>query len=467
MLTRRENSLSGLMIVVQVVLSLLVFFVTEFYYPAPHVQWYENLFFLSQIAIIWGFLFTKFHLGIIFRHTSYISMIRGYLVTISIAGILLLLELRLLILFGHYSYSAYYILLFCVIDFVVLVLFKLLFYKVMRYLRKLGKNIRNIIIVADDSSKDFVLDFIKSKDWGYSIKAILTPDQSLHADIERSSLVVSQSDVIDHFKLQGIDDIFYCLRVNDDRFDVNNLVTEAEELGITVHLLREDYAVSVKQDGWPGHNKPNAFVTYQKTSGRYISLKIKELIDIFLSSVILVLVGPVIVLIALLIKLEDRGPVFFRQERVGQNGRRFTCFKFRSMVPNAEKLLDTLKDKNESDGPTFKIEKDPRITRVGAFLRKTSLDELPQFYNVVRGEMSIVGPRPPLLKEVMQYEKYQLRRLSMKPGITCIWQVSGRNSIKFEQWMKMDLDYIDNWSLWLDFKIILKTVGVVFRANGQ
>lgn len=467
MLTRRERSLSGLMIVVQVVLSLLIFSVLEFFYPAQHVQWYEELFFLSQIAVIWGYLFTKFHLGVIFRHTSYISMLRGYLVTISIAGILLFLELRLLILLGHYSYSAYYILLFCVVDFVALVLFKLVFYKIMRYLRKIGRNIRNIIIVADDSSKVFVQDFLKLKDWGYRVKAILTPDKGLQADIELSTLVGSQDEVINHFKLQGIDDIFYCLRVNDNRFDVDNLVAEAEELGITVHLLRDDYAVSSQQDGWVGHNTPNAFVTYRKTSGRYISLKIKELADIFLSSVLLVIAGPLLVIIALLIKLEDGGPVFFRQERVGQNGRRFTCFKFRSMVPDAEKLLEKLKEKNESDGPTFKIEKDPRITRIGAFLRKTSLDEFPQFYNVMRGEMSIVGPRPPLLKEVMQYEKYQLRRLSMKPGITCIWQVSGRNSIKFEQWMKMDLDYIDNWSLWLDLKIILKTVGVVFKANGQ
>ena len=189
--------------------------------------------------------------------------------------------------------------------------------------------------------------------------------------------------------------------------------------------------------------------------------------DIFLSALIIVILMPLLLLIALLIRLEDKGPVFFKQERVGMNGRRFVCFKFRTMIVNAEQLLDELKDRNESDGPTFKIENDPRITKIGRILRKTSLDELPQFYNVIKGEMSIVGPRPPLLREVKQYERSQLRRLSMKPGITCIWQVSGRNSVSFKEWMRMDLEYIDNWSLWLDIKIMLKTVGVVLKANGQ
>ena len=137
------------------------------------------------------------------------------------------------------------------------------------------------------------------------------------------------------------------------------------------------------------------------------------------------------------------------------------------MVVDAEALLDSLQDKNESDGPTFKIEKDPRITKIGRILRKTSLDELPQFLNVIKGEMSVVGPRPPLLKEVKLYERCQLRRLSMKPGITCIWQVKGRNKVSFEEWMQMDLEYIDKWSLWEDTKLILGTVGVIFKMSGR
>ena len=176
---------------------------------------------------------------------------------------------------------------------------------------------------------------------------------------------------------------------------------------------------------------------------------------------------PLLILIALLIKLEDGGPVLFKQERIGLNGRRFTCYKFRSMVMNAEELITDLLDMNESDGPTFKIENDPRITKIGRILRKTSLDELPQFYNVIKGEMAVVGPRPPLLREVRQYERSQLRRLSMKPGITCKWQVWGRNKVSFKEWMRMDLDYIDHWSLALDIKIMFATIGVILKANGQ
>ena len=141
--------------------------------------------------------------------------------------------------------------------------------------------------------------------------------------------------------------------------------------------------------------------------------------------------------------------------------------KFRTMVANAEELKDCLKEKNEMDGPVFKMTDDPRITKVGHFLRKTSLDELPQFYNVLMGEMSIVGPRPPIPDEVKEYERWQLRRLSMKPGITCIWQVSGRNNIPFDEWMKMDLEYIDNWSLKLDFVLFFKTIRAMFRGDGK
>ena len=170
--------------------------------------------------------------------------------------------------------------------------------------------------------------------------------------------------------------------------------------------------------------------------------------------------------LALLIKLTSKGPVFFKQERCGLNGRKFTMFKFRTMVEDADQMKDLLAEKNEMDGPVFKITNDPRLTKVGKFLRKFSLDELPQLFNVLRGDMSLVGPRPPLPKEVSQYDPWQRRKLSMKPGLTCLWQINGRNNINFERWMKMDLEYIDNWSLWLDTKILLKTVPAVILGTG-
>ncbi len=193
----------------------------------------------------------------------------------------------------------------------------------------------------------------------------------------------------------------------------------------------------------------------------------KNVFDFFFSLFVIILSSPIYLVLAIAIKLGDGGPVFFKQERVGLNGRRFGCYKFRTMVVNAEALKASLMGQNEQEGPVFKITSDPRVTRVGHFLRKTSLDELPQFINVLRGEMSIVGPRPPIPSEVQQYQRWQRRRLSMKPGITCIWQVSGRNNIPFEEWMKLDMLYIDTWSLKLDLILFLSTIKVVFTGEGQ
>lgn len=197
-----------------------------------------------------------------------------------------------------------------------------------------------------------------------------------------------------------------------------------------------------------------------------ISLFLKRAIDVVGSASGLLLLSPLLAAVAAAVKLSDRGPVFFRQERVGLNGRRFTLYKFRTMVVNADKMKQELLDRNEVDGPVFKIRDDPRVTPLGRVLRKTSMDELPQLWNVLRGEMSLVGPRPPIPSEVDQYERWQRRRLSMRPGITCLWQISGRSELDFESWMKLDLQYIDHWSLALDFIILLKTVPAVLSTRG-
>ncbi len=198
----------------------------------------------------------------------------------------------------------------------------------------------------------------------------------------------------------------------------------------------------------------------------HLALFLKRVMDVAGSGTGLLLLSPVFALCALLIKVTSPGPVFFSQERMGLNGRRFRCHKFRTMVVDAEKRLAELQHLNEVDGPVFKIKRDPRITRVGALLRKTSVDELPQLWNVFVGEMSLVGPRPPIPSEVEKYERWQRRRLSMRPGITCLWQISGRSNLDFDTWMRLDLQYIDNWSLTLDLIILIKTVPAVLSARG-
>lgn len=197
-------------------------------------------------------------------------------------------------------------------------------------------------------------------------------------------------------------------------------------------------------------------------------LALKRLIDILGSLVLITLASPLMLVAAIAIRLESPGPVLFRQVRAGRKGRKFKMLKFRSMCVDAEAKKQELKHLNEMDGPVFKIRKDPRITKVGALIRKTSVDELPQLFNILMGHMSLVGPRPPLPSEVAEYKPWQRRRLSVKPGLTGLWQVSGRNDVNFEEWMQMDLRYIDDWSIWLDVKILFRTVpAVLFRSGAS
>lgn len=200
-----------------------------------------------------------------------------------------------------------------------------------------------------------------------------------------------------------------------------------------------------------------------QTNNSIFYIASKRIIDIIGSLAGLILLSPLFLIVAILIKLEDpKGKVFFSQERNGKYPGTFKMYKFRSMVHNAEELLEKLKDQNEQTGPVFKMKEDPRITRVGKFIRKTSIDELPQLFNVLRGDMSLVGPRPPIPREVEQYTTYQMQRLGVKPGLTCLWQVGGRNSVDFDVWVELDIEYIKNRSLWLDIKLIIKTVFVLF-----
>ncbi|MFR9068826.1 sugar transferase [Paeniclostridium hominis] len=192
-------------------------------------------------------------------------------------------------------------------------------------------------------------------------------------------------------------------------------------------------------------------------------LVVKRIIDIIGSAIGIILLLPVFIIVSILIKLEDpKGKIFFGQERCGQYSKTFKMLKFRSMVYNAEELLKELQHLNEQTGPVFKIKDDPRITKVGKFIRKTSIDELPQLFNILKGEMSLVGPRPPIPREVAQYNAYQLQRLAVKPGLTCYWQVGGRNSIDFDGWVELDLKYIQERSTWVDIKLIFKTFFVLF-----
>jgi exopolysaccharide biosynthesis polyprenyl glycosylphosphotransferase len=207
-------------------------------------------------------------------------------------------------------------------------------------------------------------------------------------------------------------------------------------------------------------------LTFASAPQNDFALALKRFIDVLVAAVALILVSPLLAILAALIKLTSRGPVFYRQTRCGLGGRRFTLLKFRSMVADADQLLPHLEEMNEVDGPVFKMRRDPRCTAIGRWMRIFSLDELPQLWNVLLGHMSLVGPRPPLPDEVNRYESWQRRRLRMRPGMTCLWALEGRSQLRFDNWVRLDLLYIDNWSMWLDFKILLKTIPTVLSGKG-
>jgi exopolysaccharide biosynthesis polyprenyl glycosylphosphotransferase len=199
-----------------------------------------------------------------------------------------------------------------------------------------------------------------------------------------------------------------------------------------------------------------------------LEMIIKRMIDIVGVLIGLIVLAPLFLVIAILIKLDSPGPIFYRWKVLGLNKKPITSYKFRTMVQDADKIKTSLLDKNEMKGPVFKMKDDPRITRVGKWLRKYSLDELPQLWSVLKGDLSLVGPRPPLQTEVEKFEGWHRRKLSVKPGITCLWQISGRNEIRdFDEWMRLDMKYIDEWSLWLDIKILFKTIFVVLKGTGR
>jgi exopolysaccharide biosynthesis polyprenyl glycosylphosphotransferase len=248
---------------------------------------------------------------------------------------------------------------------------------------------------------------------------------------------------------------------------IEHIIRVCELEGVEVWLLADFFTTQISRTSFDELLGRPLLIFRTAPEASWAGL-VKQLMDFFGSLVSLVLAAIPMLVIALLIKLFSPGPVFFRQQRSGLNGAPFTLYKFRTMVTNAEQFKHELEAMNEMRGPVFKVTKDPRITPLGKILRRYSLDELPQLFNVLRNEMSLVGPRPLPVDEVRRFnDMAHRRRLSVKPGITCLWQVKGRNQISdFQDWVRLDLEYIDNWSLWLDIKILLRTIPAVFIATG-
>jgi exopolysaccharide biosynthesis polyprenyl glycosylphosphotransferase len=289
-------------------------------------------------------------------------------------------------------------------------------------------------------------------------------DEEVH-DRLPAALLGAVSDLEEVLKRHVVGEVFIAGHNDAERSEMQSAIQVLERFGIPFALPAAGFRFGRAR---PENERAVAdgYIHYLSVRHRPFQWAVKRLFDILASLCTLIFLGPLFVAVAIAIRLTSRGPILFRQERVGQHGQLFHMLKFRSMIANAEELKARLMAHNEQSGPVFKMARDPRITSVGRFIRKFSIDELPQLINVLRGEMSIVGPRPPVPAEVAKYEAWQRRRLSVRPGLTCVWQVSGRNETSFEEWMYLDMQYIDHWSLAQDFELILKTVPVVLSGRG-
>lgn len=338
----------------------------------------------------------------------------------------------------------------------------------LRYLRSNGYNVRNILIVGTVENSQRLYELISShSNWGLKIQGFVqvTP-LPLQKEILGLEVFGHVKDLVEICKEKTPDEVIFCLPSNL-HVETENYVMELEEMGVTTRVVLHQYrSAGTRRNYSMFHNELPILTFYSKCFDAQ-QLLLKRILDIVGACVGLTLFGSLFPFVALAIKLDSKGPVFFGQPRLGENGKLFRCWKLRTMGVDAESKKQELMQQNQMNGAMFKMENDPRVTRVGHFLRKTSLDEFPQFWNVLRGEMSLVGTRPPTPDEVAKYENWHRRRICIKPGITGLWQVSGRSSIKdFDEIVRLDLQYIDNWSLWLDIKLLLKTLLVVFARRG-
>jgi exopolysaccharide biosynthesis polyprenyl glycosylphosphotransferase len=371
-------------------------------------------------------------------------------------------------LLGNENVSRGILLLTAPILAMLLVIKSVLVSKVLVFFRARGHFCRNLLIVGSGLPLRRFLALIKNHPvWGFRVEGIIDDVGREAKFVDGIPVVGRLSNLIPFVESHCVDEVVF-LPEQLSLSELTPYLEQCEVMGVRTRLSLNFFEPSIAKpvldffEGFP-------VVTYTPTREMNAALLFKYTFDRIAAAILLIVLSPIFVITAILIKITSeswKDPIFYGQTRCGLNGKPFTCWKFRSMKVGAEKELDRLRDKNVMGGPVFKMRDDPRVTKIGKFIRKTSIDELPQLWNVLRGEMSLVGPRPPIPSEVEKYDRWQRRRLSMKPGITCLWQVSGRNQLPFDVWMKLDLEYIDNWSLWLDFKILLKTVYVVATGYG-
>lgn len=369
-------------------------------------------------------------------------------------------------IFDIEAFTQLFVLFFWLSNTIITVLLRYALRQLLRKVRIHGRNLRFAIMIGTNfRAYEFAKNIEDRKEKGY--KVIGYVDSEIYAHREGLNFLGTVENFSSVLRDHIVDEVFIALPIKSYYNEIQEIIQKSQEQGVLVrHISPIFNNMHVKR---LTTEKVGDFavltVNFNSVHGNYYFLK--RVFDIFVASFLILALSPLFIVAIVSILLTSKGPVFFVQDRVGYNKRIFRLYKFRTMVNNAERLQSELKSLNEMSGPVFKIKDDPRITKTGRWLRKTSIDELPQLLNVVKGDMSLVGPRPLPISDYKGIENdWQRRRLSVLPGITCTWQVSGRNKISFEDWMNLDLEYIDNWKLLYDFKILLKTIPAVLKGEG-
>ncbi|MDP9193647.1 MAG: sugar transferase [Acidobacteriota bacterium] len=465
----------GVDLVLTSVAFFAAFFIRDLFLPVVDpVRFPTGLFPLVEylkiyplVLIIWSVL--------LFSYNSYhshrtIPLTKEAMTTIRVVfvGNVLLATLAYLLPLRQLSRS--WFILFVLIGAVLLVAEKVLVRVLARWVRSKGLNYRTVLIVGTGRrATDIARMIVGHKYWGYKILGFVSDGHRLSNGWARYRIYGNVPDmrrILEAHEVgEPIDEVVFA--VTRKKLDeMKQIFIMCEELGIRTRVAMNIFQNRVARleleelEGVP-------FLTFTTTPSNETQLALKRALDVAVSLLVLALAGPAIGIAALAIRSTSPGSVLFKQKRIGLNGRMFTLYKFRTMIEDAHARREEVAHLNEMNGPAFKAKDDPRVTPVGRFLRRFSLDEIPQLWNVLKGDMSLVGPRPPIPEEVASYHRWHRRRLSMKPGLTCLWQVSGRNDIQdFDRWMKLDLQYIDNWSPTLDLKILLRTIPAVLSGKG-
>lgn len=418
---------------------------------------FDSSLFLLGVLGSWAFVLSSFWL----YRSKRLASLKDELADVVRAVVFCSLILATMILLAEWQiFPKRFLLIFALSAGGLLFSLRLVKRKLLKEFRLHGRNLRSVVVIGAGRRGQEIVKLIKENpEIGYKFAGFVD-------DLNTPKTIGRLSEISRVLAENVIDEVIICLPVKTFYEQMESIAIAAEEQGITVRIYSDLFNLKLAR-AVPGEIGDAPILSLYTRSFSNWQILAKNTIDFLGGLIVMILAAPVMIAIALLIKLTSPGPVFFIQERVGYNKRLFRMFKFRTMVVDAVEQQKKLEALNEADGPVFKIKHDPRITPIGKWLRKTSLDELPQLFNVLLGDLSLVGPRPLPERDFQKFDqRWFNRRFSVKPGITCIWQISGRSETTFDQWIMQDLEYIDKWSVSLDLKILLKTVPTVLRGTG-